>query len=139
MSDGFGWILVGVKRSPFPKNDSQCIFTDDPPKKMLLVARSSETEGVSSKGMLMWVFPKIGGKPLNHPFVHRVFHHFQSILGVKSPIFGSIPMCFHVLLFFGDSKCDVSMAKVNALMPGRFVTKMQWRVYDHGLHQDMFQ
>ena len=32
---------------------------------------------------LTWLFPKIGvpGVPPNHPFVHRVFHYKQSILG----------------------------------------------------------
>ena len=26
---------------------------------------------------VIWVLPKIMGKPLNHPFVHRVFHYFH--------------------------------------------------------------
>ena len=36
-----------------------------------------------------WVFPKIMVSP-DHPFVHRVFHYKQSILGENHPIFGNI-------------------------------------------------
>ncbi len=34
----------------------------------------------------IWVFPKIGVGPSNHPFVHRVFHYFHHpFWGVKHP------------------------------------------------------
>ncbi len=39
-----------------------------------------------------WVFPKIMGKPPNHPFVHRVFHYFHRPFWGPTPIFGLTPI-----------------------------------------------
>ena len=43
-----------------------------------------------------WVFPKIMGKPLNHPLKKRVFHYFHHPFWGFSPYFWKHP---HVLLF----------------------------------------
>ncbi len=50
-------------------------------------------EGPVNPGEI-WVFPKIMGKPPNHPFVHRVFHEIFTIhFGVFPTYFGSTPIC----------------------------------------------
>ena len=52
------------------------------------------------KGIDMGVEPKIGGKPLNYPFVHRVFQYKPSILGY--PCFWKHPYSNIGPSFFGE-------------------------------------
>ena len=42
------------------------------------------------------MFPKIVGKPPNHPFVHRVWNHYfhHPFWGENTPIFGNIHVSF---------------------------------------------
>ena len=39
--------------------------------------------------IFMWVFPKIWETPPNHPFVHRVWNHYNPSILVVFPIFGN--------------------------------------------------
>ena len=48
---------------------------------MDFMAQGGHHTNTGNGGTSIWVFPKIGVVPPNHPFVHRVFHYKPSILG----------------------------------------------------------
>ena len=50
--------------------------------------------------MNIWLFPKIMGKPPNHPFVHRVFHYFHHPFWGFYPYFWFNTHIIYLEIFF---------------------------------------
>ena len=61
----------------------------------MIPKKDSEYMGVEPKNR--------GKKPLNHPFVHRVFHYIPSILGVF-PLFLETPTWRHGLFKLSSAR-----------------------------------